>query len=136
MSLYVVYQVFDWVSVDRKTKIHFRVSELLKAIDQKTISFDTVTTPLDLDWATSWLDHSRIETAHIERLKRMANTHSILYDPALSVAMPGGSYLLIDGSHRYAARLTLGMIEINMFLVEEPVWRPFAEITGNWPPTS
>lgn len=136
MSTLIIRQVFDWTSEDRSTKIHFRVSDLLDAIAAGQVAADLITTPLQREWADSWLSSDRCDELHVRRLMRMG-FGAVLYAPVLSVAMADASYLLIDGAHRYRAHLNLGHKTIDMMLVALSDWQPYAEISSvYYPPLS
>jgi hypothetical protein len=55
--------------------------------------------------------------------------------PVLGVWMPDLTVVLIDGGHRYMARVINGEAEITYNLIAEEDWKPYAAISGKWPPT-
>jgi len=124
-DLYFKIEVFDWTSEDTRTTIRFSVSEMLTQIARRALPCREITTPIDANWATTWLPKRdpKIEYAMGLSPERAA-------EPVLGVWMPDETVLLIDGTHRYMNRFMWGHDTIDWLVVTDPDWRAYAIITG------
>lgn len=134
-------EIFSWTSEDLSEAIAFRVTELLHSIAIGETPFDKCEVPLDPAWAQEWLSH-RLDASSIPYIqRRISQTPRWLDTPVLfcedwhAAGAEPVTATLIDGSHRYAARMRFGLNNIRAHLVRWPHWRRFAEWTKGVPPT-
>jgi hypothetical protein len=100
-----VIQRFDWISEDKETEIHFMVTDLLDDMNSGAVAFERLQAPIDPDWAAAWLIKRDL---YLSRILAIRNIPALYQEPLLGVTMPNNTVLLIDGSHRYMARLLEG----------------------------
>lgn len=115
-------QVFEWSSEDGKEKYKFYVTLMLDAMKEGKLPFYEVCSLLDKEWAATWLPHRDLNQRLVASMD-----HKRLNEPLLGVEMPRDrSVLIIDGSHRYAARLKRGKEDFTIHIVEYPYWKEYA----------
>ena len=138
ISIKIRRQIFDWTSVDNATSVSFDVTEMLRDIKRGTLAYGRVISPLGKDWADEWLWPHR--DINMDRVLAVSKNSQLLNAPVLGVMMDpkqefgeGMDCTLIDGSHRYATRLLLGLTDIMWHVVRFNDWQPYATITGKWP---
>jgi hypothetical protein len=124
-DLFAVIEVFDWTSEDGATHIHFRITEALLAIAQGTLHADAVETPTDEAFAREWLVQRGLNYRYC-----MTMSASRLAEPVLGVWMPDGTVLLIDGSHRYFARVLRKLPLVRYRIVGWGDIAPYMTLTG------
>jgi hypothetical protein len=117
---------FDWQSPDASASMTIKVTEMLADIAAHKLVYEAVTTHVDDKFAHTWLTQRSLNMHHIKRL-----TPERLAQPVLGITMPDATVLLIDGSHRYAARWIKHMPTVDYHLVRDPLWRPYATIRGD-----
>ncbi len=115
-------QVFTWTSDDGTQTLHFRASVMERFLKQNPdfAQYVLKRVPLDQGFARFVRDFRGLEDPHlfalpIERLEV----------PTISCAMPDGSYLLVDGHHRYYRRYLAGKTTVDSYLIPEPIWKHF-----------
>ena len=117
-------QIFDWESEDKKHKITFQVTDMLRAIVSGKLKAELVTSPIDANFAEQWCK-LRIDNHYY--CKNMAQKK--MDEPVLGVWMDDNTVLLIDGSHRYMARYYAGYATVDYMLVAYGDWQGYAKET-------
>lgn len=119
-------EIFDWTNEEETLFISFCVTDILNQIRNKTLKHQSITTEIDKNFAPRWLMHRDLNFSYIHSL-----SNSRLSEPVLGVTMPDSTVLLIDGAHRYMARLMKGETLIDMNLVTfDDIWS-YVKIGGN-----
>jgi hypothetical protein len=118
-------QLFDWQSEDNKCRITFDVTRMLCDIAIGKLPYESVTSLMDDNFARKWVLQRDIHPRRVATF-----TQAELDTPVLGVWMKDATVLLIDGSHRYAARWIKHLPLITWHLVALADWQPYATITG------
>lgn len=128
MALSIILERFDWESPDQRTRISFRVTEMLLAISTGRLRHEFVTSPLNREFAEEWIQHCEI---NLDRVNNM--TIERKNTPVLGAWYPDKTVILIDGSHRFWRRYLDREEWVDYCLVEFEDWRQYATIEGKWP---
>lgn len=99
---------------------------MLSAIANKQLAVQAVITPLDREFANKWLPLRELNMDYVHNMPK-----SQFDKPVLDVWLPDGTALLIDGSHRYMARVINNKRAIAHHIIAFSDWQSFAQIEGN-----
>lgn len=86
----------------------------------KTSGIKPVKIPFSKEFVTLCFARRGIEEHRLARL-----TPAQLDEPILFCQMPEGSWLLVDGTHRYVRSYLEGAKTCQGWMLEERLWRPF-----------
>lgn len=121
-------ETFDWTAPDNSCQIHLDITSMLAEISAGRLSYRLIKAPLDPDFANDWLLQRIDDLSYMQGL-----TYARLQVPVLGVDLPDNTVLLVDGAHRYIARLIAHYTTVWHRIVRLPHWLPFATITGTLP---
>jgi hypothetical protein len=96
----------------------FCVPKLAQLRAEQPGAWETIEIPVVASDAAMIATQRGIEVAHLNRLR----SHQ-LDEPGLAVFLEDGSFLIVDGNHRYVKRANIGRAGMRFHVCRPPTWR-------------
>lgn len=117
-------EIFEFRAPDGK-EYRFNATRLREFIRQNPHRASAATMPVDAAFIERVKGGSGIKLEKLERLSTAPK--EILDEDPITVIMPDGTGLIVDGNHRAYLRYMAGQEFVNVLAVREDVWRRFLE---------
>jgi hypothetical protein len=108
--------MFSHLDLEDGTQTYINITLLAEAVKDLEI----VQAPVCQKHAEFCIKYRGVETHRLQRLLDVKPS-----DPVLFASWPDGTYLLIDGTHRYVAAAMRKEVEIKARIIPEEIWRKF-----------
>lgn len=113
-------EVLDFMDTNTGRRFLLDIALMKEAIAHDAVPYKVGYFVNTLDGYLTLIQSRGVEEQHLNRLDKRR-----LEVPVIYVTWPDGSYVLVDGVHRFVKRLRSGLRETRTIILQFPVWRAF-----------
>lgn len=115
-------ELFTHVDDTSGQQTSYNVTQLFQYVEAHEDEVEKVTVPVDEEHATYCMQQRGVE---LDRIKVLLGNPEYVKKPVLFIALPDGSHLLADGTHRYVVLFAAKVPMIPAYIVPWKIAAPY-----------